>query len=176
MSMSRVGTILTAVAFGAATAGTAHAANQGDLGATSQGDLTITLTIDSLVQISDLQDIDLGTFDGTSDLTGSDNLCVYSNSGGFTITATGTGGGAFELAGGGTTVPFAVEWANTSGAVTGTALTSGSTKASNSPTFSGADCGGGTNTTVLVNVSQTDLGAAPAADYSGLLILQVAPE
>ncbi len=114
---------------------------------------------------------------GRSDLTGSDNVCVYSNNGGFNITATGSGAGnAFTLAGGGTTVPYAVEWANTSGALSGTGMTSGTPLNSQTATFAGPDCGGGTNTTVLINVSQVDLGDAPAAAYSGVLTLLVAPQ
>jgi hypothetical protein len=177
MRMSRVGLISAVAAFGMVAAAPANAANQGSLGATSQGDLTITLTVDALVQISDLDDIPLGTFDGSKDLTGSDNVCVYSNNGGFNITATGSGASsAFTLAGGGTTVPYTVEWANSSGATSGTEMFTGRPLNGQTAKFAGADCGGSTNTTVLVSVSQTDLSSAPADAYAGVLTLLVAPQ
>lgn len=177
MHMPRIGMISAAAALGMVAAATANAASQGSLGATSQGDLTITLKVDALVQISDLNDISLGTFDGTTDLSGSDNVCVYSNNGGFNITATGSGtSSAFTLAGGGTTVPYAVEWANSSGASSGTEMFAGRPLNGQTAKFAGADCGGGTNTTVLVSVSQADLSSAPSDAYAGVLTLLVAPQ
>jgi hypothetical protein len=163
---------------GAATAGVAQAATDGTLGATSQGTLNITLTIDPLVQISDLDDIDLGTFTGTGPMTGSDNVCVYSNNGAFDITATGSGtASAFTLAGTGTnSIAYSVAWANTSGATSGTALTTGVPLDNQAATFSGADCGGGTNTTVLVTVGTGALNTAATDTYAGVLTLLVAPQ
>lgn len=177
MNMSRVGMTLAVAVLGAAAAGMANAATDGTLGATSQGSLNITLTIDPLVQISDLDDIDLGTFTGTGPMTGSDNVCVYSNNGGFNITATGNGAAnAFTLAGSSATIPYSVEWANTSGATSGTSMSTGTPLNGQTPTFAGADCGGGTNTTVLVTVGTADLGVAPTDSYAGVLTLLVAPQ
>jgi hypothetical protein len=100
MNMPRVGKGLAIAAVATLAAGNAFAATQGDLGPTSEGSLNITLTIDALVQISALDDIALGPYTGGGNLTGADNLCVYSNNGGYDITATGNGnGGAFELLG-----------------------------------------------------------------------------
>jgi hypothetical protein len=177
MHMSRVGIALAVAAFGVALAGTTNAATQGTLGATSQGTLDITLSIDPLVQITDLDDIDLGTYSGTGPLAGSDDICVYSNNGGFDITATGSGAAqAFTLAGTSTTIPYTVQWANTSGATTGTAMTTGTPLSGQTATFSGPNCGGGTNTTVIVTVGDTDLSVAPTDTYAGILTLLVAPQ
>jgi hypothetical protein len=178
MNMPRVGQALAIAALASTlTAGEALAANQGSLGNPSQGDLTITLDIDPLVQISRIDDIPLGTYTGGADMTGDDDLCVYSNNGGYDITATGSGGGgAFELSGGGTTIPYAVEWATSAAAGSGATLTSGSTLAGQGGTFSTPDCGGADNAQVIVTVSSTDLGAAPTGNYSGVLTLTVAPQ
>ena len=101
--MPQVGKALALAAFATFAAANAFAATDGTLGATSQGTLEITLTIDPLVQISALDDIPLGNYTGAGNMTGGDDLCVYSNNGGYHITATGNGNGqAFELIGAGT--------------------------------------------------------------------------
>ena len=178
MNMPRVGQALAVTAlFTTLAAGDVFAANQGTLGATSQGDLTITLNIDPLVQISRIDDIPLGAYTGGGDMTGADNLCVYTNNGGYDITASGSGtGGAFELAQGLNTIPYTVEWATSAGAGSGTGLTSGTPLAGLGGTFSTPDCGATDNAQVIVTVSNTDLGAAPTGPYSGVLTLMVAPQ
>ena len=112
MNLPQVGKALAVAALATVAASNAFAATQGTLGATSQGSLDITLTIDQLVQISALNDIALGNYTGGANMTGVDDLCVYSNIGGYQITATGDGtGSAFHLIGAGATIPYAVEWA-----------------------------------------------------------------
>lgn len=178
MNMPQIGKALAVAAVITFAAGSAFAATQGTLGATSTGSLDITLTIDPLVQISALDDIALGTYTGGGNMTGADDLCVYSNNGGYDITATGNGAGnAFELIGAGANIPYTVEWATTAGAGTGTALTTGVTLASQTGTFTGGpNCGGVDNAQVIVTVDSADLAAAPADAYTGVLTLLVAPQ
>jgi hypothetical protein len=176
MNTPRIGKALAVAAIATLAAGHAFAATQGTLGATSQGSLDITLTIDPLVQISALNDIALGTYTGGGDMTGADDLCVYSNNGGYDITATGNGGGAFELLGASANIPYTVEWATSAGAGTGTALTTGVTLAGQGGTFTTPDCGGADNAQVIVTVDSNDLGSAPADNYTGVLTLLVAPQ
>ena len=177
MNTPRIGKTLAVAAIATLAAGHAFAATQGTLGATSQGSLDITLTIDPLVQISALNDIALGTYTGGGDMTGADDLCVYSNNGGYDITASGNGGGgAFELIGASANVPYTVEWATSAGAGTGAALTTGVTLAGQGGTFTTPDCGGADNAQVIVTVDSNDLGSAPADSYVGVLTLLVAPQ
>lgn len=177
MNLPQVGKTLAVAAFATFAASNAFAATQGTLGATSQGTLDITLTIDPLVQISALDDIALGTYTGGGDMTGADDLCVYSNNGGYDITATGNGAGqAFELIGGSANIPYTVEWATTAGAATGTSLTSGVTLAGQGGTFTTPNCNGADNARVIVTVDSTTLAAAPADSYTGVLTLLVAPQ
>jgi hypothetical protein len=179
MNMPRVTKALAVAAVATFAAGNAFAASDGTLGATSQGTLDITLTIDPLVQISALDDIALGPYVGAGDETGTDDLCVYSNNGGYDITATGNGSGgqAFELTGTSSAViPYTVEWATSAGAGTGTALTTGVTLAGQGGTFSTPDCGGVDNAQVIVTVADADLAAAPSDSYTGVLTLLVAPQ
>jgi hypothetical protein len=176
--MPRVVQALAIAAVATLAAGNAFPASQGTLGATSQGTLDITLTIDPLVQISALDDIPLGTYAGAGDMTGADDLCVYSNNGGYDITATGNGTGqAFTLTGtSSATVPYTVEWATSAGAGSGTGLTTGVPLAGQSGTFSTPDCGGIENAQVIVTVADADLAAAPSDSYTGVLTLLVAPQ
>ena len=114
MKLPHVGKALAVAAVATVAASNAFAASDGTLGATSQGSLNITVSINNLVQISHLNDIALGTYTGLGSMTGADDLCVYSNNGGYDITATGNGAsGAFRLIGASANIPYTVEWANT---------------------------------------------------------------
>jgi hypothetical protein len=177
MNLPQVGKALAVAAFATVAAGNAFAATQGTLGATSQGSIDITLTIAPLVQISALDDIALGTYTGGANMTGDDTLCVYSNTGGYQITATGNGpGSAFELLGGSANIPYTVEWADTAGAGTGTPLTTNTPLTGQGGTFTTPDCGSVDNARVFVTVNSTALASAPADNYIGVLTLLVAPE
>lgn len=178
MNLPQVGKALAVATVATFAAGNAFAANDGILGPSSQGDLEITLTIDPLVQISALDDIDLGNYTGAGDMTGGDDLCVYSNNGGYHITATGNGGAgqAFELIGGSVNIPYEVEWATTAGAASGTLLTTNTPLTGQGGTFTTPDCGGANNARVIVTVASADLASAPADSYTGLLTLLVAPQ
>jgi hypothetical protein len=183
MNLPQVGKALAVAAVAAFAASNAFAADDGDLGATSQGNLNITLTIDDLVLITDLDDIGLGTYTPGANLTGDDTVCVYSNTGGYQITATGNAGGtgpAFAPTGGtsGASIPYFVQWADTGGAGSGTSLTANTALAGQVDSVRSPDCSGGTanNARVFVTVNDADLAAAPADAYLGVLTLLVAPQ
>ena len=151
------------------------AATQGTLGTTSTGTLDITLDIDNLMRVSNLDDINLGTYAGAGNLTGSDSFCVYRNgAGNYAITMTGSGAAnAFTLANGGNTLPYTVEFVNggNNAMTTGAALTGQAGANTTSDT-----CGGTDNVSVNVAVDNADLAAAPAGNYTGTLTIVVAPE
>jgi len=158
----------------------AMAADQGAIDATSEGSLEVTLELPELVRISDLDDIDLGTFAGAA-LDGTDDVCVWSTTRAYSITATGDGGGgSFTLTGNTSGVPldYAVEWAENAGQTSGTTLSTGTVLSGRSTTATSTDCNGGNdnNATVIVAVADDDLAAVPADSYSGTLTLLVAPE
>ena len=177
MNLPHVGKALAVATFATFAAGNAFAEIQGTLGPTSQGSIDITLTIDPLVQISALDDIDLGNYTGAANMTGADDLCVYSNTGAYQITATGNGAGlAFHLIGTSATVPYTVEWADAAGAGTGDALTTNTPLTGQSGTITTPNCDGGNNARVIVTANSTDIAPAPAGNYVGVLTLVVAPE
>ncbi len=159
-----------------------HAAEDGLLADTaSTGRLDVTLTIPGLVQISDLDDIDLGTFDGDA-MSGSDDVCVWATTPTYTLIAQGDGpAGAFTLSGaspGGATLPYAVAWADSAGAGAGTTLAAGTALTGLTTTAIDADCNAGSdpNATVIIDVGATDLAAVAADTYTGTLTLTVEPE
>jgi hypothetical protein len=177
MNLPQIGKVLAVAAIATVAASNAFAATQGTLGATSTGSLNITLTINQLVQISALDDIALGNYTGGGNMTGFDDLCVYSNIGAYRITATGNGtGAAFHLIGGAATIPYAVQWADEAGAATGDAMTSGTVLTNQTGTITTPNCNNGNNARVRVTVNSTDLAAAPAQAYTGVLTLLVAPQ
>ena len=170
-----------AIALGLFATGSVYAATQGSLGATSTGTLNITATVNNLVQITNLNDIDLGTFTGTGNLTGNDTLCIYRNgSGTYQITATGSGtGSAFTVTDGSNTLPYTVDYtSDLLGTPTTTTMSTGSALTGQAGVDSASTtcAGGGDNAQVDITISNADLTSAPAGAYSGTLTLVVAPE
>jgi hypothetical protein len=160
---------------------------QGTFGATSTGIVNITASVPGRVQITGLSDVAFTNQDPATAASNAQNVCVFSNTSGkkYNITATGNSGGAvggtaFTIGGTGlTAVPYTVDWAQTSGAASGTALTSttllgGQTSSATSPT-----CASGptTTATLFVKMSTAALQAMQSSTtYSGTLTLLVGPE
>ena len=159
----------------------AFASTPGTLGATSTGTVEISATIPGRVQISGLSDIAFGEVDISNSASNAQDVCVWSNTSGrgYNITATGSGAGnAFTLSDGTNELAYAVEWADSSGASSGSALNSGSALAGLSSTAANPTCssGPGESASLIVNMTQAELQAAVAGSYTGTLTLVVAPE
>ncbi|OED44644.1 hypothetical protein AB833_01270 [Chromatiales bacterium (ex Bugula neritina AB1)] len=164
------------------------ATNDGLLGAESVGDLDITLSIPDLVQVSNLDDIDLGEFSGAS-LSGELGVCIYRNgSGSYGIefeassdsgnvdSARGTEG--YTLANSSDDViPYTVDFEDSAaGAYTDTGIAINTPLTSQVGDGTDPTCGGSTNAKVRVNVDEADLSTAPTGNYFGTLYLIVSPE
>lgn len=137
--------------------------------------LTLTLNLPDTVRISNLNDIDLGSYTG-ADLTAADSLCVYRASGlSYAVTATGSGpGGSFTLTdGAGSQVPFSASWNDGAGAVV---LAPGVLLSGRTNSMAGSDTcnfGANNNAVLSVLVSAADLQLAPAGSHSGVITLTV---
>jgi len=163
----------------------AFAATQGTLGATSTGVVNISITKSVQAQISDLTDMTLSNWSvGDAAVTLFSNACIYSSTGSYKVTATGSGASnAFTVASGGNTLPYTVTW-NAGGAGnlanTGTSLSTNvqSTSFSNANTTA-ANCGGSSNDTarVIVNITQANMNAAASSStaYTGTLTMLISP-
>jgi hypothetical protein len=120
--------------------------------------------------------------DPSSAALSAQNVCVWSNTStkGYNVTATGSGAGnAFTLANGGQSVGYNIEWANSSGQASGTALTSGAALTGLTSTATAAGCSSGPATTasLIVKIPSANLQTMQAAlSYTGTLTLVVAPE
>ena len=163
--------------------GAAQAATQGTLGATSTGTVTITASVPNRTQISGLTDINFTNVDPGTTATSAQNDCVWSNTAtkGYSIRATGSGaGGAFLLANGALTpIPYSVQWSQTSGQTSGTALTAGATLAGQVTTATSPTCGSAPSTTssLIVSIGATDLqNMVATTNYTGTLTLLVTPQ
>ena len=160
-----------------AVAGASFAASDGQLDGTSTGTVDIDLEIPELVQISNLDDIDLGAFDGGA-VSGTDDVCVWSTTRSYSLTATG-GDGGFVLTGAATatSLPYAVQWASAGGATSGATLTAGASLPGLDTSATSPTCQGGAalNASVIVSVSDGDMAAAVADTYTGTLTLLVEP-
>ncbi len=161
----------------------ALATNDGSLDtASSGGDLDINVTINDQIQISNLNDIDLGTYTGSGALTGSDAVCVYRNgTGNYSMTIDGgNNAGAADAAAEG---EFKLQNAD-SDEITYTVTYDGAAMTANNTAtgLSGADqtsptCGStGTNKTVAIAITEAELQAASPGAYVGTLWLTVAAE
>lgn len=160
----------------------ASASSDGTIGADSTGTVQIDAAVPGRVQITGLTDVDFGTVDPTLDASDAQSVCVWSNTSGrkYNVTATGDGGTGtdFSLSDGTNALPYTVEWAATSGATTGSALTSGTalTGLSSSAVNPSCSSGASKSASLIVNMASADLLAAVAGSYTGTLTLVVAPE
>ena len=161
----------------------AHASTQGSFGATSTGSVNINASVPARVRISGLTDIDLTNSDPSVNALVAQNLCVWSNTAtrGYRVTASGSGAAnAFTLASGALpVVPYAVEWAATTGQTTGTALATGTALTGQTSSATNSSCASGpaSSASLIVKIGAPDLQAMPAStNFTGTLTLVVAPE
>lgn len=136
----------------------------------------IRVEIPDLVRISSLNDIALGFFPGSGDLSGTDALCVYRNdpAGAYLVEASGQGAGrAFVVASNGVELPFAVDYSDGNGWRNLTA--GGLPVAAGNAHAAATDCGGANNARVRVRIDEHVLASAEPGSYAGSLTLTVAP-
>ena len=170
--------LTTVIAMG----GPAEAATQGTAGATSTGSISITASVPNRTQITGLSDISFANADPTTVATSTQNDCVWSNTAtkGYSIKATGSGAaGAFTLANGGLTVPYSVQWSQSSGQSSGTNLTAGTALSGQVSTATTPTCSSGPSTTssLIVSIASSDLqNMVAATSYTGSLTLLVTPQ
>ena len=177
--VKKIAALVAVVGLAATATLPALAATQGTAGATSNGSFSITITVPSLARISSLNDISLGSWTGSGAMNGSDNaICVWSSTGGYSVTATGSGASsAFTLASGANTVAYNVSWAQTGGAATGAAVTKGVALTGQTTNATSTDCTVGASSTagVFVSIPQANIEGKPAGSYTGTLTLVITP-
>ena len=165
----------------ALTAISASAATDGTIGSTSTGTMNVQLTKGDAVRISDLQDMSFGA--GLSlPAQQIDDVCVFSTTGSYTITASsngnGSGGPQFRMVNSTSTehVRYYVEYRDDTFSQSGDALTHNIASA----TYSNADttsdnCSGGVNSRLIISIDAATFAAATPDTYSDVLTLLVQP-
>lgn len=158
---------------------TAFAATQGTLGETSTGSSDLSIEIPEFVRISDVGDLAFGSYGGSGDVNGNDDLCIYRNNPAATYFVTASGDGAasaFSMTDGTNTIAYNVYFNDASG-TTGEALlttNSKSTQQSGANT-SALDCGGSNNANFHVEILEANLMSAAAGSYNGTLTMVAEP-
>ena len=170
--------IVIGMTFAAALSTSQAFATGGTLGANSTGSTDVSLSIVDQVQISSVENIGLGAWSGSGNLTGATDFCVYRSGGDdYKVTLT-TLSGAFELGSvvTGDTIPFTAMIDDDADASDGEALTYG-TASTNALTGNNQfDCGAADNAELYIDIAESDLQAASSAnDYSGTVTIFVEP-
>ncbi len=156
--------------------GAAFAASNGGRGNSSGGDASINAEISPLVRISSLHDIDLGTWDGQSDMSGSEPNCVWSTTGGYAITGIGSGtDGDFTITNSVDELTYTAEWTDSSGKK-GKKLKAHKELDKRVTDANAQDCNGNTSATLDIEIKKGHLKNVSAGTYSGTLTLIVAVE
>ena len=162
-----------------ATASCAFAVTQGTFGNTSTGVVDLDISVSASVRISGLSDMDLGTWSGDGDMSGSQTVCAFASPGvDYTITFDGGNQpGNYVLENGmGSEIQFDLYYApNNTGSgyqlTTPTNALVGQTGASDS-----TDCLSGETGSIQVVVSEAALASMPSGTYSETISVTLAPD
>ena len=167
----------------------AQAATDGTLGGTSTGTSTLSVNVPLRALITGVADLnfssELTTWNGADDVTLADSVCVFTSGGAYEVTASGSGAAnAFTVTDGSTLISYTVQWDDSAGASSGTALTTGVQSSANfSGTTTLGDCTPTpTNNATFIVTMNGDSGtndlasATTGVNYTGTLTLLVTPE
>ncbi len=160
-----------------AAGGPAMAATQGNIGASSTGSTAVSARSGVFIWITGLDDLDFGTWNGSSSLTRDSLHCVGVNSVSrrFNVRAVGSGvGGAFTLSNGTTTLAYAAAYRSVGGA--NRALAPNVVQTAHVGATLGACRSGSQPIRLRLTISAGQFGNARDGVYTGTLTLTVAPE
>lgn len=144
-------------------------------------DMTVSIQIPRLIQISEMDNISLGTYDGSpGPRTYTETFCVYTNAGDYSIQANSANGssGTYALSGATGQLEYTVRASNAIDMVSPVTLTNGGVPAifgADLSTLLDGNCDSGPNAAIQIEIPESELQAAPPGDYSGTLVLQVSP-
>lgn len=137
---------------------------------------TITVTIPDSIAVTNVNSILLGTWDGVSNMTATESLCVY-RAGGLTygVMLTGSGaGGAFQVALGSSVVPLQLTWNDGGGAVAASPGTQLDLRTNAYPTSVNCNGGAANNATLGVTALAADLSTATMSGvHTGVITINV---
>jgi hypothetical protein len=161
--------------------GQSEAASQGPLGSTSSGSVSITVSVPTQARVSGLEDIAFAAPDTDGALTGSQTICVSSNSlaRSFSVAVIGSGPeGSLELSNGSRTAAYSVKWSLPESRNPGSRSRMTSQTANLDAPSSEIECRSGRGLGRLtVAVHSPGLGGEwPEVPYSGTLTVILSPQ
>lgn len=131
-------------------------------------------------EVSSLSDVDFGQIQTLqADQRRSQSICIASNSSNnrYSLLASGSGaGGQFVLQSGNAILPYLVEWDDVPGQSGGALVTPNQPLAALTTFEKGPRCKRGMTATLTIVLSAAELSRAEQGDYSGALVLLIAPE
>lgn len=134
------------------------------------------------VRISNLADVDFGLISNLqAEARRSQNICLYSSgtAGAYSVSASGSGAGAsFALSNGASTLPYDVEWSDSSGLSSGSQLTPVVPLTGQTSSASHQFCNSGPTSSASMTIvfRAADLSQAREGSYSGTLTFLIAAE
>lgn len=169
---------------GAILSSSVFSATQGTNATTSTGTLDVDLIIPDLVRITDLDNINLGTYSGSGTETGDDDICVFRNgAGNYTVTVT-TDKGAFRISRGSggvaaEDIDFSAYWNDATSTTGRSALTYNTALTTQTGAYTAdTDCSGGgsLNANFSVDIAESDMQTKNPNTYSATVTIVIAPE
>ncbi len=149
-------------------------ATDGSLGDNSEGTSIITIIKEDAVQISGVDDLEMGIRGSlTESQSVDDDLCVFSSTGTYNLTVT-SANFFFALTGANTSsnIIYTLSWTTD----TTRAITHGNAITSLIGDDSSLDCNGGTNANLQVTITPQNFNSADPGSYRDTVTLLVQPE
>ncbi len=164
-----------------------YAAIDGKLGASSSGEVAIDLVLGSGISITGIDNVSFDNWGGSGSLTNIDDVCVYSTTTKYQITANGTtmasDSDIFAISGGddnsGKThfIPYIALWNDVNKDSGAKELKPGrNLRGQSGANREDVECNGVSNSRIIIKFSKKDLIQATSGEYSGTLTLAVSPE
>jgi hypothetical protein len=142
--------------------------------------VNFSVTLPELIQITNLDDVNLGTWSGSGDMQITEDFCVFRNGqGGFSITTNGSNdaGGNFNLRST-ANLPYTIEYSQGGAFLAASPGTAVPFASSGFTGDSVRDCAvsGGTNTSIRFTVSESELNSKTSGTFSDTIDIFVIPD
>lgn len=129
-----------------------------------------------LAQITNLQDFNNFRWQGNGDLEGNSPICVFSDTGRYSVNIQGNNGG-FLLTYNLSTIPYHVKWSHTSSSNNATSVSHNITLTGQTGAKTNFDdCEFSNNANLTISFNEADLQNAAAGNYEGYLTIIIEAE
>jgi spore coat protein U-like protein len=161
----------------AAAALVAPGAGAGTLGSNSNMSTNVSVAVQSVIQISSLDDVNLGIWTGSGRLQAFEFACVFTNAALYQVTASsanGTGNRTRLMDESGGFIRYVLHWRDSNGRQR--RINHNQTRTNFFANATSADCGGSTNTRLRIRINVPWMEDAAPGAYSDTLTVVLAPQ